>query len=275
MVRQNPNLYITQKKLVLDKNALIPYNKRKEEVRKMMTLKQAIQYASANTIVSSFPFTKSQFEQLQKLSSFAVHQASNNDEVRLMPAKMIYKVNEELKLALMVLLVTCSVLDYHRQHQETKDFFDSQIKIIQKSNGKKIIDFGIVRPDLLERFLIPEIVDDWITYRDINGDGIQALSRKKIGFLGLSGYEKGGDPLYEFVRFYRKLMEQKQLKSEKLLEQYRQKTIHSLANKVVEQQLLEGRSPDAILKSLMNGTGTKEIQQLEQPEDPLLLEDNT
>lgn len=242
----------------------------------MMTFKQAVQYASANTIVTSFPFTKTQFEQLQKLSLFAVHQASNNDEVRLMPAKMIYKVNEELKLALIALLVTCSVMDFQRQGQETKEFFDAQIKIIQKNNGKKNIDFGIIRADLLERFLIPEIVDDWITYRDVNGDGIHALMRKKTGFIGIKNYEKGGEPLYEFVRFYHKFMEQKQRKSEKLLEQFKQEAVHSLANKVVEQQLLEGRSPDTILKSLMNDTKIKEVtQKIEHSEDPLLLEDNS
>ncbi|MBP5344327.1 MAG: hypothetical protein J6Y85_04585 [Alphaproteobacteria bacterium] len=242
----------------------------------MMTFDQAVQYTNATTIVSSFPFTKSQFEQLQKLNLFAIHQACNDEEVRLMPAKMIYKVNEEFKLALMALLVTCAVMDFHRQGRESKEFFDTQIKITQKKDGRKVLNFGIIRANLLERFLIPEIVDDWITYRDVNGDGIHALARKKIGFIGISGYEKGGEPLYEFVRFYHKLMERKQRKSEKLLEQFQQEAIHSLANKVVEQQLLEGLSPDAILKSLTDETKIKKTpQRIKHSNDPLLLEDDS
>ena len=151
---------------------------------------------------------------------------------------MIYKVNEELKLALVAMLMTCVVMDYHRQGREMKEFFDAQVKIIQKDSGEKTFDFGVIRPELLERFLIPEMVDDWITYRDVNGDGIHALVRKKMGFKKLPGYEKGGDPLYEFVRFYRKLMENKQHKSEQLLEMFQKDAVQSLANKVVEQQLL-------------------------------------
>ena len=242
----------------------------------MITFKQAVKYASGNKIVTSFPFTQQQFEQIDILNAFAVHQASNNDEVKLMPAKMIYKVNEELKLALMVLLVTCAVMDYRRQNRETKHFFDSQIKITQKRNGEKIIDFGAIRPDLLERFLIPEIVDDWITYRDVNGDGIHGLMRKKQGFLGLVGYEKGGESLYEFVRFYRKLMEKKQIKAEHLREHFQKEALQSLANKVVERQLLEGKSPDKILNNLINGPimdNTLPKLGTDDEEDPLMLED--
>ena len=55
----------------------------------MISLKQAVAYASSNVMTSSFPFTKSQFKELEKLNLFAIHQASNNDEVRSMPAKMI------------------------------------------------------------------------------------------------------------------------------------------------------------------------------------------
>ena len=242
----------------------------------MISFKQAVQHASSNVIRSSFPFTKSQFEQLIKLNLFAVHQASYNDEVRMMPAKMIYKVNAELKTALIVLLMTCAVIDYQRQGRETKDFFDSQINVIQKRSGEKVIDFGQIRSDLLERFLIPEIVDDWITYRDVNGDGIHALSRKKTGFLGVAGYEKGGDPMYEFVRFYRKLMEQKQYKSEKLLERFQQEAVQSLANHVVEQKLLAGQSPADILKSLTDESETKTFtKKIEKSTDPLLLEDQS
>ena len=242
----------------------------------MISLEEAVQYASSNVMTSSFPLTQSQFNQLEKLNLFAIHQASNNDEVRSMPAKMIYKVNEELKLALIAMLMTCVVMDYRRQGREIKEFFDTQVKITQKHTGEKVFDFGAIRPDLLERFLIPEMVDDWITYRDVNGDGIHALSRKKTGFIGLSGYEKGGEPLYEFVRFYRKLMEDKQRKSERVFEQFQRDAIQSLANQVVERQLLAGRSSDDILKSLMNGsTIENSMQQIENLEDPLLLEDKS
>jgi len=241
----------------------------------MISFKQAVQHASTNVITSSVPLTKHQFQQLEKLNLFAVHQASNNHEVQMMPAKMIYKVNEEFKTALVAMLTTCAVMDYHRQGRETKDFFENQVQIFQKRSGEKILDFGVIRPDLLERFLIPEIVDDWITYRDVNGDGIHALARKKTGFLGLSGYEKGGDPVYEFVRFYHSLMADKQRKSEKLLETFQQAAVCSLANHVVHQQLLEGHSPDTIMNRLLKPSEStkKAVQQIEYMSDSLSRED--
>ena len=83
----------------------------------MISFNQALQYASSNTMTSSFPLTKSQFQQLDKLNSFAVHQASNNDEVRIMPAKMIpfyNRIDIGILLCFLDICLTHSKINYYR-----------------------------------------------------------------------------------------------------------------------------------------------------------------
>ena len=119
---------------------------------------------------------------------------------------MIYKVNDELKMALIAWLTTCALLDPKRRGVEYQKFFEDQIKIIQDSRGNKYIDFGFVRPQLVQQSIFQEIVNDWTLYRDVNGDGIHALVDRKTYLQGLNTYTSGGHPVYEFARFYRRFM---------------------------------------------------------------------
>ena len=217
-----------------------------------ITLSQAIDHASANQIVVSQSLTTAQFQVLSILNQFAIHQAKFNPEVQQFPAKMIYKVNDELKLALVALLTTCSLLDPMRNGEEAQKYLEDQIKISQDLDGNKFIDFGKIRPELVEHALIPEIVDDWILYRDVNGDGIHALMDRKTHLQGLSTYARGGHPVYEFARFYRRFMEDKLAKSQKAQERAREIALKSLTDQVIQRQLNNGSDPQQLLENLMN-----------------------
>ncbi len=188
---------------------------------------------------------------LEKLIEFATYQVQYDPEVRHMPSKSIYKINQELKLALVALLTTCALLDPTRQSQETEAFFNRQINIIQK-NQNKLIHFGQIRPFLIQNFLIPEIVDDWMTYRDICGDGIYALKDKKTVLQGLDSFSPGGSPVMEFARFYRKFMESKLRNKNKLQQQIQQTAIKSLTDEIVRQKLANGYSANEVLSSIMS-----------------------
>ena len=146
----------------------------------VVSLSNMIQIAEQNRIYSSVPLTKGQFDLLNALNQFAVHQAMNDSEVRRMPAKMLYKVNAELKLAIVALLTTCALLNPKRSASDMASVFQRQVHVIQKETHTKQIDFGAIHKDLVQQFLIPEIVNDWILYRDTCGDGIHALSEKLI-----------------------------------------------------------------------------------------------
>ncbi len=219
-----------------------------------VSLETAIQNAQQNRIYSSHPLTEEQFELLACLNSFAIHQATNNFEVKKMPAKLLYKVNEELKLALVALLTTCALLNPKRHTTDTEIFFQTQLKIIQKDAHRKQIDFGEINPVLLEQFLIQEMVNDWILYRDICGDGIYALVDQKTALQGLDSYHKGGSPVYEFARFYRKFMEQKIKGKQKLNESFQEIAMKSLSEKLIQEQMEKGISPAKILQQISNGS---------------------
>ena len=188
---------------------------------------------------------------LDKLIAFAQYQVQYDAEVRHMPSKMIYKANQELKLSLVALLTTCALLDPTREGQETEAFFNNQINIIQKKNDK-LIHFGQIRPFLIQNFLIPEIVDDWITYRDVRGDGIYALKDKKTVLQGLDSFSPGGSPVMEFARFYRKFMENKLQTKNKLNQQIQQTALKSLTDEIIRQKLANGVSPQDVLTSIMS-----------------------
>jgi len=217
-----------------------------------ITLPVAKKKSDVKQIITSVALTSEQMQLLTLLNNFAIHQAEYDPEVRQFPAKMIYKVNDELKLALIALLTTCSLLDPKRHGNEEQKFFESQIKIIQDSQNHKTIDFGKIRPQLIQQSFIPEIINDWIFYRDINGDGIHALVDRKTHLQGLATYGRGGHPVYEFARFYRRFMEDKLAKRQKEQKNIQEIALKSLTDQVIQQQLASGKTPQQLLEHILS-----------------------
>ena len=232
-------------------------------------MRKQVAYLDQEKIQTNALLNPEQVELLQKLNSFAHYQVAHDYEVQCMPAKVIYKVNAELKLALLALMTTCSLLDPNREGWETEKFFEKEIKIIQKSSTQKYIDFGKIRPFLLQNFLISEIVDDWILYRDVVGDGIYALVDKKTALQGLPSYSRGGTPVYEFSRFYRKFMEAKIAKKKATQNDFQKMAMKTLSEQLIQQQLAAGHSAQEILDHIMNddllAIGTPESDKLLLP----------
>ncbi len=226
-----------------------------------INLSNAKNQAIAKQILVSIPLTNEQMRLIALLNDFAIHQAEYDPEVRQFPAKMMYKVNDELKLALVALLTTCSLLDPKRHGDEAQKFFEEQIKIIQDAPNQKVIDFGAIRPQLVQQSFIPEIIDDWILYRDINGDGIHALMDKKTHLQGLKTYARGGHPVYEFARFYRRFMEDKLAKKAAEQKTIKEIAIKSLTDQVIQQKLEKGISPASILEDLTDDGNIENLLQ--------------
>ena len=112
-------------------------------------MQKQVAYLDQEQIQTNALLNSGQLGLLQKLNSFAHYQVAHDYEVQQMPAKVIYKVNAELKLALVALMTTCSLLDPKRDGRETEKFFEKEIKIIQQNSTQKYIDFGKIRPFLL------------------------------------------------------------------------------------------------------------------------------
>ena len=217
-----------------------------------LNLSTAKHEASPVQLITSVPLTDEQMRLIYLLNDFAIHQAEYDKEVQCFPAKMLYKVNDELKLALVALLTTCSLLDPKRHGNEAQKFFEDQIKIIQNQKKQKVIDFGTIRPQLVQQSLIPEIIDDWILYRDVNGDGIHALMDRKTNLQGLATYARGGHPVYEFARFYRRFMEDKLAKQLKEKQTLKEIAIKSLTDQVIQHQLANNHSPQMLLENILS-----------------------
>lgn len=229
-----------------------------------LSLNQALQQENEVQLSTSVPVTEEQMQLLETLNQFAIHQAQYNPEVRQFPAKITYKVNEELKMGLIALLTTCSMLDPKRLGHETFTFFDNEIKIRQANPQSKIIDFGRIRRALVQQSILAEIMNDWFLYRDVNGDGIHALADRKTYLQGLASYTKGGHPVYEFARFYRRFMEDKLAKKLKLQESSNEAVIKALAQQVVEKQLQNGCSPADLLNRLEHGENVFSLQEIDE-----------
>ena len=217
-----------------------------------ISMKKQVAYLDQERIQTKVLLSEEALALLQRLNTFAHYQAAHDYEVQCMPAKSIYKTNQELKLALVALMTTCSLLDPRREGHETEKFFDKEIKIIQRNSSEKYIDFGKIRPFLLQNFLIPEIVDDWILYRDIAGDGIHALMDRKTALQGLSTYSRGGGAVYEFSRFYRKFMEDKIARKKATQDDFKKMAMKTLSEQLIQQQLASGHSAQEILDHIMN-----------------------
>ena len=104
----------------------------------------------------------------------------------------------------------------------------------------------------MQNFLIEEIVDDWILYRDVAGDGIHALVDRKTALQGLVSYSRGGSPVYEFSRFYRKFMEDKIAKKKQSQNDFKKMAMKALSEQLIQRQLSAGYSAQDILDHIMN-----------------------
>ncbi len=235
------------------------------------TLPEAIHQSQTQKIATSVPLAPAQMRLIELLNNFATHQAEFDMEVRLLPAKLLYKANDELKLALIALLTTCALLDPTRNGNEERVYLESQLKIIQKDEMHKWIDFGKIRPELVVQSLIPEVIDDWILYRDVNGDGIHALMDRKTYLQGLEKYARGGHPVYEFARFYRAYMQDKMAKKLNEQERFKELAFKSLTEQMIQNQLQSGRSANDLLADLMNGDMNKLFEAESDETEPLKL----
>ena len=218
-------------------------------------IQNLINQALTCTITSNVSLSDDQLAALQNLNEFCVNRALQTPEVQKKPLKIIYKSNEELKLALIAILLSHTLTNARRKLNENKNFFESNITIYHFANNVKEINFGKINAENVIQAINWEIIEDWKLYRDTECGGIKALVDEKTHLTGLKDYRRGGDPLYEFARFHRKFTEKENKIAEDSLIQaqnaYRSAVMQSVLSEVAKQQLLEGKNPMDVINSLL------------------------
>lgn len=218
-------------------------------------------------ISSDVPFSLEQIEVLEDLNEYCVNQVLSDEEVIFDPRKIPYKANQEMHDALTAMCLSQSLVNPNRKTIENKEFFAHNITIQVPEPGKKAINFGRIETAHVLDAVYPEISEDWKIYRDKKGMGIKALIDEKTNLEGLSNYQRGGDPIYEFARFHRKYTEKERAKEnrarESAQEAFRNEMAKTLATKITEQQLLEGRNPMELMEMLFSPQrNQKPLQQI-------------
>ena len=268
-------------RLYMDKNQLI-----------QETMQKLVGRAIGRNLVTDVPLSLNQLNDLANLNEYCVMQTLGNEEVMHDPRKLAYKANQELQLALSAICLSQSMIRPNRTHKENRNFFSSNIAVTMAEDGVKLISFGKIMPDLVQEAIYTGIVEDWKIYRDREGMQIKSLVDVKTNFTGLSGYMRGGNCVQEFARFNRKFFEKEKIKEEQAREHMqnaiRGAVVQNLFSKMTDQMLLEGKTPQEIMDSLMNNLeyvpnkalknqGQRECidSKVEERISALLLEDNS
>jgi len=219
-------------------------------------VQKLIERAIGKNLIADVPLSLNQLNDLANLNEYCVKQTLGNEEVMRDPRKLSYKSNQEFQLALQAICLSQSLIRPNRSYKENREFFSSNITVETMDNGTKSVSFGAVPHDLVQEAIYTGIIEDWKIYRDREGMQIKSLVDVKTNFTGLSGYMRGGNCVQEFARFNRKFYEKEKIKEEKTRE-YLENTmrgavVQNLFAKMTDQMLLEGKSPQEIMDSLMN-----------------------
>ena len=149
-------------------------------------IRNFIHRAAEAKIVSEIPLEPEQLNALQELNRYCVNQVLNDTEVIYDPRKINYKSNQELKAALVAMLLSRALTDPSRRRIENKEYFAENVTVYLQDDDTKVLGFGELAPYQVQESLYPEIINDWMIYRDNAGLGIKALIDNKTNLVGLA-----------------------------------------------------------------------------------------
>lgn len=217
-------------------------------------INKIIEKASNPQIQSNIALDEEQLELLHQLNIFCVQQVLYDSEVKKDPRKITYMSSQELKIALIALCLSRSLMNPRAPINYNKEYFEENINIETLDGNIKNITFKNISEKEVDKALNIELVCDWMIYRDQNGKGIRALMDAKTFHQDLEDYQKGGHPVYEFARFERKFYEHKQGKDvankESAQEAFRNTIVKETAAEIARQQIASGKNPMELVNLL-------------------------
>lgn len=221
-------------------------NQRNEIIKN--EIQKIVDTVSERIIISNINFSSRQLDILSQLNDFSTHKILGDIEVEKDPRKIAYKTNQELKTALIALCLSIVLIDHRSKNKYNKEFLADNIFVESQNNEIVNIRFDNIEDKIVNNAINPELIFDWMVYRDNDGRGIYALINEKVCDLDdLKDYNPGGCPIYEFARFQRKYFTYKKIKEtknkESAQEAFRNAVAQQVASQITAQQLLNGSDP--------------------------------
>lgn len=196
--------------------------------------------------------------QLTRLHLFCCQQAIYSHEVRRNPLILGFHALNEMKTALIGIMLSYRLITPSCPYTWNKDFFQLHILTAKSPDGHTIVTFHspLALKDV-NQALSEELVTDWLIYREHEHNGIRTLMDIKNNLITIPDYQRGGHPEDEFSRFERKMAEyrnKKEARKNDALElEFRKTLVKSVADLTAEKLLSSGMSPLEILNEAFNG----------------------
>ena len=211
-------------------------------------IQKIVDKIAGRKIETNVLLTPRQLNIISQLNEFSTNKILSDDEVEKDPRKIAYKANQELETALIALCLSTVIMNHRSKNKYTKEFFEGNIFVETTDNDTIYIKFENIEDKIVDNAINPELIFDWMVYRDDEGRGIFALINEKVCDIDdLKDYNTGGDPVYEFARFqknYHIYIKTKETKSkESAQEAFRNAVAQQVAAHITAQQLLEGKDP--------------------------------
>lgn len=242
-------------------------------------IQKIVDKVSNRQIETNICLTPRQLDIISQLNEFCANKILNDTEVEKDPRKISYKTNEEVKYALTALCLSVVLSNHRSKIKYNKEFFEDNIYVESPTPDILRLRFEKMESYIAEEAINPELVFDWMVYRDFEGRGIYTLINEKMNGIGLDEYNAGGCPIYEFARFQRKYHDYKKrketLSKESAQEAFRNAVAQQVATQITAQQLLDGKDPMEFVQMLF-GTQNYEnsineiIKSFPQKKDKLL-----
>ena len=191
------------------------------------------------------------YKQVYRLYLFSCQQAIHEPGVRRNPFILGFHALEEVKLALVAILLSYRLVTPSAPYRWSREFFEQNIFVDKGADGHAIINIKGVPCQDLEKALNEDVVSDWLIYRGFDNNGIRTLMDIRNNLLTLPDYKRGGPKASEFSRFQRKMAEKRMARQERKEEaldlEFRKTLVQSVAEKAAEKLLASGMSTSEIL----------------------------
>ena len=136
-----------------------------------LKLEALVNKVASVRVIANVELAQEQLEALQVLRNHCLNQALDDAEVRRDPRKLRYKTAQELKYSLVAICLAQALTNPARRQAENKEYFMNNIQVATADRDWDRIDFGMAGADNVREAIFPEIINDWMIYRDRNGMG--------------------------------------------------------------------------------------------------------
>ena len=153
-----------------------------------LKLEALVNKVASVRVIANVELAQEQLEALQVLRNHCLNQALDDAEVRRDPRKLRYKTAQELKYSLVAICLAQALTNPARRQAENKEYFMNNIQVATADRDWNRIDFGMAGADNVREAIFPEIINDWMIYRDKNGMGIKTLIDTKTNLVGLPDF---------------------------------------------------------------------------------------